>query len=151
MIPLALDKLIEQWKADASINKIDPDKDLLNIPNLHAKYAAELVAHSTALKKKTREFLTLKKTRTLYYTGKMSQEDLEMFGLKPFPHVVKGTFMKGDVNVWLDGDHDLNALKATLDDHEEAIELCKMIIKQINDRTYQIRGYLDYSKYLLGH
>jgi hypothetical protein len=140
-----LEDLVEQWKNDSKINKIDPDKDLLTIPNLHSKYAAELVAHSAALKQKTRALTSLTKVKWLYFMGKLDQKELKERGWEPFQFI-----LKGDVNIYLDADSEILALKEVVDAHEDAIEFCKMIVKQISDRTWQIKSYLDYAKYTVG-
>lgn len=141
-----LNELVEQWKADAAINKIDPDKDLLVIPNLHAKYCAQLVAHSMEKRKQERDLVKIKRIKWKYYDGKMSKEELEKLGWEPFQFV-----LKSQIGTFIDSDDDVLKQQILVDQHEEAVDFCKLVVKQLNDRTYQIRAYLDHIKYTIGH
>ncbi len=146
MEAMSILNIISNWQEDCKINKVDPDNDLLKIPNLHSKYSAQVVLHSIAHGKKLSELSKLKKIKTEYYSGKLNNtEDLKKYGLEPFPFK-----LKSDIKVYLEADTDINKILLEISNHEEAIKYCKSIVEQIHDRTWQIKAYLDYSKFKIG-
>ena len=146
---LDIDVLMQEWIDDAAINRTDADLDLLNIPNLHAKYSAQLIRHNAALRIKRIEFNELLRVKNNYYSGNMNnKKELDTRGWEPFSYIPKG---KNDLDSYLNSDKDLNALKEKLGKHEDAINFCEMVVKEISNRTWQIKAYLDYSKYKLGN
>lgn len=143
-----LELLIEAWEEDSVVDKKDPDSDILRIPNLHSKYASQLIAHNSALRKKRVEFNELLRIKHHYYSGKLNnKEDLAAHNWEPFQYTVKG---KTDIDSYINADPDLNALKVNIGMHEDAINFCEMVVKELSNRTWQIKAYLDYSKYKLG-
>lgn len=145
MEALTLTKLIQEWEKDAPINETEPAKELLRVPNLHAKYTQQLVLHNFALKAKTANFFRLRKTKIDYYSGRMTNEELRKFGWEQFQFV-----LKNDIQTYIDADEDLQKIKASMAGHEEASKLAEMIVRELNSRTYQLRAYIDWQKFIGG-
>lgn len=145
MNPMPLEKLIEQWEIDAKVNETEPGKEIAKIPSLHAKYARQMVAHSLGIKAKNISYHSLKKVKFEYYTGKMDQAELTKRGWEPFRFL-----LKGDVNVYLDADTDLTDIKAKIALHEEAMNFSGMVVKELNNRTWQLKAFMDWEKFIAG-
>jgi hypothetical protein len=145
MNPIPLEKLVDAWQADATVNIAEPGRELLKIPNLHAKYARELVANSLSIKARTAMFNSLKKVKWEYYTGKLDQTELDKRGWEPFRFL-----LKGDISVYLESDEDLANIKAKIAMHEEAVSFCQMVMKELSNRTWQLKTYIDYEKFIAG-
>jgi hypothetical protein len=145
MNPLPLEELVKQWEIDARVNDTEPARELLKIPNLHAKYARQLVAHSLAIKAKNISYNALKKVKWEYYNGKLDQAELDRRGWEPFRFV-----LKGDIGVYLDADTDLTNIKSRIALHEEGVNFCGMVMKEINNRTWQLKTFVDYEKFIQG-
>jgi hypothetical protein len=140
---------MDQWTEDAKVNRIDPDKDILNIPNLHAKYSSQLVTHNSALRIKRIQFAELLRVKTHYYSGNLNnKKDLDTRGWEPFQFTTKG---KSDLDSYINADKELNDLKEKIGAHEDAISFCELVCKEISNRTWQIKSYLDYSKFKIGN
>lgn len=143
---LKLEDLMAAWEKDATINETEPAKELLRIPNFHSKYTQQLVLHSLAVKLKANAYFSMRKLKTDYYSGRLDQAELNKLGWEPFRFV-----LKNDISLYLDADADLQNLKNKMATHEEAKALCEMIVKELNSRTYQLRSYMDWQKFLAGN
>lgn len=140
-----LDEILQEWKNDSRIDSSEPGRELLNIPILHGKYLNYLSSHKLRLKDVEIKLSKTKKLKWEYYTGKMSDETLKELNLKPFPYV-----LKSDLTLYLDSDDDICKLKATKAVLEEIVDTCTLIIKELNSRTYQLKAYIDYEKFIQG-
>lgn len=145
MMPLKLEDLIASWEKDSPIDDTDPAKELLRVPNLHAKYSQQLVLHNFALKAKTANFYRMRKLKTDYYAGRLTGEELKKLGWEQFQFV-----LKEDRQVYIDGDEDLIKIKGQMAAHEEASKLAEMIVRELNSRTYQLRAYIDWQRFIQG-
>lgn len=142
---MSLTDLIKEWNKDAKVDSTEPGNELLKNPNLHAKYAEQLALHSLALKGARQRQNVVYRIRSDYYNGRMSREELEKNGLPPFQFV-----LKGDVKTYLDADPALQESEKKAFVHEEAITFLTSVIKAINNRSYDLRGYIDWVKYIQG-
>lgn len=140
-----LEFLIENWNSDANINATDPSTEIIRIPILHSKYNKFLTLHKLAEKKARFEYDKMKKIKWSYYTGKLTEEELKQHNWEPFQFV-----LKSDISVYIDGDDDLSRLKRKIAYHEEAAKFCEYVMKELQSRTYQIRAYMDWEKFVQG-
>jgi hypothetical protein len=54
------------------------------------------------------------------------------------------------LNTYLESDDDLNKLVISRTMHQEIVELCTGILKELNSRTYQLRSLIDWEKFIQG-
>jgi hypothetical protein len=141
-----IDELLQMWSKDANIDRTEPGRELINIPILHAKYLQILSTHRLAVKNIDYKLATLKRLKWEYYTGKLDKETLEKHGWQPFPYT-----LKSEVSTYLESDEDLNKLLAKKHIYEEMIEACTSIMKELNSRTFQLRSFIDYEKFISGN
>ncbi len=140
-----LDELLEMWRKDAEIDRTEPGKELLNIPKLHSKYVTILSNHRLMLKDAEFQLNRWKKIKWEYYTGKLDDDELKKYGWDPFPLT-----LKSDINTYLDADEDINKYKAKKVLHEEIVDVCIAIIKELNSRTYQLRDFIAWERFVNG-
>ena len=140
-----LDDLLTMWANDSNIDRTEPGKALLDIPKLHSKYLNILSFHRLASKDAEFKYNRMKKIKWEYYTGKMDDETLKKRGWEPFPFV-----LKSDITTYFDADEDLNRYLAQKLLHEEIVEVCSAILKELNSRTYQLRSFIDWEKFIQG-
>jgi len=142
-----LEKLLEEWQTDSVINTTDPQLEIVRIPVLHSKYVTQITAHSVSLKMKKFDFDQLKKLKVEYYSGRLNGTDvLKEKGWKAFPALVN----KPDLSAYLDADQDLIDLKKNMIANEEAISFCTAVCKELNSRTFQLREYMAWEKFIRG-
>jgi hypothetical protein len=140
-----LEELMAQWEKDSDIDTTEPGKEILRIPLIHNKYNKYLSLHNLAAKRAEMEFFKLKKLKWEYYTGKLDQDQLQELGWEPFRFT-----LKSDISVYIDGDDDLNKLKRKKAYHEEAASFCTNVMKELNNRTWQLREYMTHERFIAG-
>lgn len=140
-----LEELLSQWEKDSEVDATEPGKEILRIPILHNKYNKYLSLHNLAAKRASLQFDKLKKLKWMYYNGKLDQDELDKLGWEPFRFT-----LKSDIQVYLDGDDDLSKLKHKKLYHEESAKFCEFIMKELQARTYQLRAYMDWEKFIQG-
>jgi hypothetical protein len=140
-----LETIIEQWEKDSDVDSTEPGKEIIRIPLLHNKYNKFLSLHNLSAKKAAIEYDRMKKLKWMYFTGKLDQEELDKLGWEPFRFT-----LKSDINVYLDGDDDLNKLKRKKSYHEETAKFCENVMKELNSRTYQLKAYMDWERFIQG-
>jgi hypothetical protein len=140
-----LEELLEMWRQDSDIDRTEPDKELLNIPKLHSKYLNILSRHRLLSKESEFKYNKMKKIKWEYYTGKLDDDELKERGWKPFPYV-----LKSEINTYLESDEDLNKYLANKLMHDEIVDLCTSIMKELNSRTFQLRDYIGWQKFIQG-
>ena len=140
-----LDDLLEMWRVDSVIDRTEPGKALINIPQLHSKYLNILSRHRLLSKEAEFKYNKMKKLKWEYYTGKLDKNQLEKHGWEPFPFV-----LKSELTTYLESDEDLNRLIAQKILHDEIVEVCSSILKELHSRTFQLRSFIDFEKFISG-
>ena len=140
-----LDDLLEMWRQDSDIDRTEPGKALLDIPKLHSKYLNILSKHRLLSKEAEFKYNKMKKLKWEYYTGKLDDDELKKHGWEPFPFV-----LKSDITTYLESDEDLNKYLASKILHDEIVDVCGTILKELNSRTYQLRSFIDWEKFIQG-
>lgn len=140
-----IDELLEMWRQDADIDRTEPGKALLDIPKLHSKYLNILSRHRLLVKEAEFKYNKMKKVKWEYYTGKMDDATLKHYGWEPFPFI-----LKSDITTYLDSDEDLNKFLANKAMHEEIVDVCNAILKELNSRTFQLRDFIAWERFIQG-
>ena len=88
---MKLSEIQTLWQKDCYIDNTKLDVELLKIPNLHSKYLELYNDECLQQRKYFYEKKKLLKLKTIYYAGKMSQDELEELGWEPFMYkIIKG-------------------------------------------------------------
>jgi len=140
-----LEQILKYWDTDSNMDQTEPSKELLKIPVLHSKYLNILTKHKIASKKAHFDYLRMRKIKWEYFTGKMSQEELEEYGWEPFQFA-----LKSDINTYLEADGDLIKLLEKKVYHEEAISVIESIMSELKQRTWQLRDFISWEKFVNG-
>ena len=140
-----LEDIMKQWEKDSDVDSTEPGKEIIRIPLLHNKYNKFLSLHNLSAKRAAIEYDRIKKLKWMYFTGKLDQEELDKLGWEPFRFT-----LKSDINVYLDGDDDLNKLKRKKSYHEEAAKFCENVMKELQSRTYQLKAFMDWERFIQG-
>jgi hypothetical protein len=142
---MTLDQLMEEWRKDASVDTTELGNESLKIPELHSKYLKLYFEERRKLK--ALEFqskdLSLKYE---YYNGRMSQEELDELNWNPF---VK-KLMKNEIDMYLDSDKDIITNNIRIVNQKEKISFLEEVLKNINQRNFQIKNAIDWRKFTQG-
>ena len=140
-----IEKVLENWEKDSVVDQTEPSKELLKIPLLHSKYLNALTRSKLLSKKAHFDYLQLKKKKWEYYTGKLSKDELDELGWEPFPFV-----LKSDITTYMESDEDMNKYLAQKRMYEEIVETCQAIMKELNNRVWELKTFVDWEKFIQG-
>jgi hypothetical protein len=87
----------------------------------------------------------MRKTKINYYSGRMDQEELDALGWVPFAFV-----LKSDITAYLEGDNDLIRMLEKKVYHEEAVSVLESIMSELKQRTWQLRDFISWEKFIGG-
>jgi len=139
-----LDTIQEMWEKDA---KLDPDNlhtESLNTPTLHAKYF-ELYNTIFLLRKKAeQQRKNIRHERYEYFSGKA---DPDVYIENPFPKKIRD---KDTMQKYLDADAKLSNASLKIDYYDTMLVYIESILKQINNRTDQIKNAIEFMKFNSG-
>jgi hypothetical protein len=142
-----IDELYDMWSVDSKVDDLKLDDASLDTARLHSKYISIMSHHRLVVKKLEADYRKRKKVKWQYYRGELNNpEDLKKHELEPMLHTV----IRQDVDVWLDADDELNNMMLKIALHEDIVDVCKEIIRQINNRNWNIRNAIDWRKFLAG-
>tara|TARA_Y100001973_G_scaffold74106_1_gene108126 strand:+ start:2228 stop:2518 length:291 start_codon:yes stop_codon:yes gene_type:complete len=92
------------------------------------------------------EYASSYKAKWEYYSGKMSEEELQSREWEPFDLKI----LKQDLDKYLDGDADLILEKQKITYQEEKVSYLESVLKSINNRNWEIKNAIEWRKFLNG-
>tara|TARA_B100000131_G_scaffold224765_1_gene216376 strand:- start:214 stop:651 length:438 start_codon:yes stop_codon:yes gene_type:complete len=131
------------WETDSKIDSVDLKGESLKIPQLHQKYFKILNEEILTFKYLESQQNIIRKKLWAYYTGISIDENKNQV----FP-VKKGQkFTKDDINAFIDGDQEYQETKLKIEYHEQIIKFLESIIKEISQRTWNIKNAIEWHKF----
>ena len=140
-----LEQILENWEKDSVIDQTEPSREIIRIPLLHSKYLNVLTKSKLASKKAHFDYLQLKKKKWEYYTGKLSQDELDDYGWEPFHFT-----LKSDINLYIESDPDLIKLLQKKIVHDEIVSVIEAIMSELKSRTFQLRDVITWERFING-
>lgn len=145
--PVNIEALLEMWSTDSKLNETEAARELAKIPNLHAKYLTIVSYHNLVIKKLTYDYNTMKKIKWEYYSGDLNNpEDLKKYNWEPWQKRV----LRQDMSIYLDADDDLNTILKKKVIHQEIVDVCNSILKELQNRTYQLSNIVKWTTFYAG-
>ena len=139
-----LEKLQEMWERDAVIDPDNLHNESLKISELHSKYYT-IYNTITLLREKARgSYNSVKLERYNYYTGKAPAE---VYVQEPFPYKVRE---KDAIQRYLDADEKLNNIDLKIKYYDTQLKFLEEIIRNISQRTFQIKNAIEWQKFQAG-
>lgn len=141
-----IDTIEQEWEQDSTINPVELDKAALEIPGLHNKYLKYYNKCRLLILQLEDKLVEEVKLKTLYYSGKLSKEELEDAGLEPFGIKV----LRADIKTYLEADDKIKRLKSKIEYSKVVLEYLKSIVDSINRRNFSIKSAIDWRKFTAG-
>ena len=141
-----LDELKVMIKKDLDIDQTALDAESSRTPQLHNKYLVMFMDEKLKLKRMNSELSVLRKNKWLYYTGRMSQEELTQFGWEPF----ELNILKTEADDMIESDTDYIKASEKVNFQEEKVNYLESVIKIVQNRQWQIRAMIDWLKFTQG-
>ena len=141
---ITLEKLQSMWEQDAKIDIDNMHEESIKIPQLHAKYH-EILNNLILLRSKAQKLQRgVRHERYEYFTGKA---DPEVYVKNPFPKKVRD---KDALQRYLDADDRLSEASLKVEYYNVMITFLESVLKQISNRTYQIKNSIEWHKFQAG-
>lgn len=141
-----IDDIRQLVNKDMSMDETSLDIESMKTPQLHNKYLILFTDEKLILGKLKSDFNVLRKNKWLYYTGKLSKEQLDDFGWDTFDLNI----LKSDIDKFLDADNDIITLANRILLQQEKVNYLESVIKIINNRQWNIRSAIDWLKFTNG-
>ena len=139
-----LEQIQKMWEEDAKIDSDNLHNESLNIPSLHAKYF-ELYNSILLLRKKAeQQRKNIRHSRYEYFSGKA---DPEVYVENPFGKKIRD---KDTMTKYLDADEKLSSSSLKIDYYDTMLVYIESILKQITNRTYQIKNAIEFMRFQSG-
>ena len=138
-----IDELYNEIERDLKIDDTELDLESIRTPQLHNKYLKLYTTHSLQLKRLQDEYKVLYRVKWEYYTGKASPVTYKE---KPFDIKV----LRADVGIYIDADADLQQLSQKVAYTKQIADYLERILREINNRNWNIRNTIEWKKFLHG-
>jgi hypothetical protein len=136
----------EMVKSDLGIDQTALDTESSRTPQLHNKYLVIFMDERIKLKRLENELSVLRRNKWLYYTGRMSKEELVQFNWEPFELNV----LKTEANDLIDSDDEYIRMSQKADFQKEIVNYLEGVVKIVQNRQWQIRAMIDWIKFTQG-
>jgi hypothetical protein len=141
-----IDQIKAQAELDTIINPSNLDEESIKIPQVHNKYLCMLLDEKITLEALESKLKLLRRDKWLYYSGKMSEEELKQKGWKPFDLNI----LKQEIDRFIDSDIDVINLSNKVFVQKEKVNYIESVIKIISNKIWNIRANIDWIKFTQG-
>ena len=139
-----LESLQEMWKKDSVIDTDLYCEESTKIPQLHMRYMEFFNTYSLMKKEREIEMRRLIREKWLYYKGKAPSKVY-----KDLPFDLKLT-TKEEINMFIESDDDICKLQYKIDYIEQLLSFLEGVLRQINNRNFQIKNAIEWEKFKNG-
>ena len=146
----SLEFVLEMWKKDSIIDDLKLDDTTIKMARIHSKYLELITIAKIRKKKKDLDYKTLLKNKWLYYNGKLSKEQIDMFQWEYDPFGGLNKPLKGDMNYYYDADTDIQKAQAALEYDKVLIETLEEIMSTIRWRHQNIGNIIKWRSFEAG-
>ena len=139
-----IDKIQSMWQEDCKIDIDNMHEESIKVPQLHSKYH-EILNNLILLRTKAQKIQkSVRHERYEYYSGKA---DPEVYEKEPFPKKVRD---KDALIRYMDADDRVSDANLKVEYYDVMINYTESILKQISNRTYQIKNSIEWHKFQAG-
>ncbi len=143
-----LAELTQESEKDIKIDFLKLTEELVHNQNLIGKWMTYQQVWETKYQFLDLEYRQLLASKTKYYTGKMSEDEIISKGWE-----IEGTkILKADLNIWVDDDNDMIKAKKKMLILKQIINIIdKTIDILVDQKKWTIKNFIDYKKWLEGN
>lgn len=131
---------------DSKIDNTNLDYESSILPQQHNKYLSILTDEKLILVKYESDLNVLKKNKWLYYSGKLSEDQLKQFNWEPF----ELTILRNDLDRFIESDSEVINLTLKIAHQQEKVNYLESVVKLISNKIWSIRAAIDWIKFTQG-
>ena len=139
-----LETLQEMWRKDSVIDTDLYCEESTKVPQLHMKYMEFFTTYSLMKKERELEYNQLVRDKWLYCKGKAPSSVY-----KEMPFDLKLT-TKEEISMFIDADEDIRKVQYKIAYIEQTLAFLESVLRQINNRTFQIKNAIEWEKFKNG-
>lgn len=143
---MKIDEIYTLWEKDSTIDRTELGEESLKIPQLHHKYFKIFSQERMVQRALENDYKELLRAKHEYYQGILSEEDLSERGWEPQQLKI----LRADLPLYLDADKDLQSIKTKIQFQQEKIDFLESVIKSLQNRGYQIKAAIEWTKFQMG-
>ena len=147
---MTLNDIMKMWEVDCEIDDLALDDETKKTSKLHAKYLELVNVNRLQRAKLDSDLDTLKKDKWLYYTGKMTKQDMDSRGwaYDPFNGGIKP--LKSELSFYYDSDEDIVKVKQKIEYQKTIGNLLEEIMNNLRWRHTHVKNIIDWKKFVSG-
>tara|TARA_R100000278_G_C5458738_1_gene160084 strand:+ start:723 stop:1145 length:423 start_codon:yes stop_codon:yes gene_type:complete len=138
------------WKKDSQIDDLALDDETKKTSKLHAKYLELVNITRLQLAKLDSDLDTLKKDKWLYYTGKMTKQDMDDRGWAYDPFAGGTKPLKSELEYYYESDADMIKIKQKIEYQKSIANTLEEIMNNLRWRHTHIKNIIDWKKFVSG-
>ena len=143
---MTLEEIRKLASTAMKIDETELDIESLVTPQLHNRFLILFTDEKLIMEKLEGDLKILNRNKWMYYTGKMSQEELDEHGWSPF----ELNILKTDIEKFLYSDPEMITLSHKVSLQKEKVKYIEGVLKIINNRQWYIRSAIDWMKFTQG-
>jgi len=147
---MKLDDIMEMWKKDSQIDDLALDDETKKTSKLHAKYLELVNITRLQLAKLDSDLDTLKKDKWLYYTGKMTKQDMDDRGWAYDPFGGGTKPLKSELEYYYESDADMVKAKQKIEYQKAIANTLEEIMNNLRWRHTHIKNIIEWKKFVSG-
>lgn len=132
------------WKRDSVIDTDLYCEESTKVPQLHMKYMEFFSMFSLMKKEKEILLKQMIKEKWLYYKGKAPSSVY-----KEMPFDLKLT-SKDEIEMFIDADEEIGKMQYKLEYINQTLNFLEGVLRQLNNRTFQIKNAIEWEKFKNG-
>lgn len=141
-----IESIVKEWDKDCKIDETELGRESTKIPVVHNKYIKIFMGERIAMYKLRAESKRVRKTLIEYYMGELDDDELNDLGRDQFFK----RLLKNEVDAYIESDELMIETNLKLGLQEEKISYLEAIIRNINNRGFQIKSAIDWAKFTTG-
>ena len=141
-----LDQIKAQAELDTAIDVNHLDEESTKVPQIHNKYLCILMDEKLLLENLESKLKILRRDKWLYYSGKMSDDELKKKNWEPF----ELSILKQDLDRFIDSDTEVINLSNKVFLQKEKVNYIEGVVKIIAGKMWNIRSAIEWIKFTQG-
>jgi hypothetical protein len=139
-----LENIQEMWKRDSVIDSDLYCEESTRIPQLHQKYMELFNTFFLMQKEQEAKLKTTKRDKWLYYKGRAPASVY-----KDAPFDLKLT-TREEIDMFIEADEEYQKVILKLDYIGQVLAFLDSVLRQLNNRTFQIKNAIEWQKFQNG-
>jgi hypothetical protein len=144
---MKFEEIQKLWSSDCNIDETELSQEAVKIPQLHNKYLILYSNEKLKFKDMSFIFTSLRRRKRDYYSGRMTEEELEAVDWEPFQFKL----LKVDIQEYIDSDENVIESKKLLAVQEEKVNYLEAIVRSLTNRGYLIKNAIDWKRFTAGN